>query len=511
MTMSGRRMWTLGLLLVAARSAGALRRREADKLEADLLATSDSEQGTEGWEACATEGDAVLRGGLVRFGWGFAWAEKELPAGAACTIGSFGADPAPNLRKVCECSGDGPDSRQSRTEMGVAWSRCADEGSDCACAGGTVRFGEGSRWLVATEAGSPKAGPVPCATGNFGGDPSPGAHKECWCMQGNSVPPKAKVAIVLLTRHAADLKTWLRYHLDYMGVDRVFMEVEDSPELSATLAAAPPAWRSKITTWWATPPPKGQDRRPADDYETLQKRQVAAMTAAKRQCEVEGIDWLLHIDDDELLYTPQHRPLGSVLAAMPIEFNQAYIPNVEAVYPSADTESCFKDAVEFNVNRYKFAAYANGKAAVRVADTQAHPAGPHQWRDANNEEPPSIHLDAEPFGPPLMVVHFESCPFARWEDKFYELGNTDEEKVSHIPFPFYRESIEKMQQCRVESQGDALLQATSRHNHAYSLDPDCSEPALKQFWSQWKTEANPKLRKTDLMPLQIPWSMFASG
>lgn len=504
-------MWRLGLLLVAARSVGALSVKDSGKLEVDQ-AESDS-SGDEGWEPCGNEGEAVQRGGTVRFGWGFSWVEKELPAGAACSIGVFGEDPSPGLRKVCQCSGDA-DGGQRRTEMGVTWNRCADEGADCKCDGGTVRFGEGARWLVATEVNASTAGPVPCATQVFGGDPSPGSTKECWCMEGTKVPAKAKVAMVLLTRHPADIKTWLQYHLDYMGVDRIFLSVEDTPQLKEVLEAAPPSWKSKVTAWYQAPALQGEDQRPTDDYETLQARQVKAMAMAKKQCEAEGIDWLLHIDDDELLYTPQHRAVGSVLAAMPAEFNQAYIPNVEAVYPSADTKSCFREAAEFNVNRYKFAAYANGKAAVRVADTEAHPAGPHQWRDANNEEPPSIHLDAEPFGPPLMVVHFESCPFTRWEDKFYELGNTDQEKVSHIPFPFYRSSIARMQQCRAEGPVSFVQESEVRRSgeHAYkSQEPDCSESSLKQFWAQWKTEENPRLRKNDLMPLQIPWSLFASG
>ena len=75
---------------------------------------------------------------------------------------------------------------------------------------------------------------------------------------------------------------------------------------------------------------------------------------------------------------------------------------------------------------------------------EAYPAGPHQWRNAKNQELPSVHLDQaccvfvgfvtldvrrsradqvpgfvllqEPFGPALMVIHYESCPFSRWQD-----------------------------------------------------------------------------------------------
>lgn len=104
--------------------------------------------------------------------------------------------------------------------------------------------------------------------------------------------------------------------------------------------------------------------------------------------------------------------------------------------------------------------------------SQVRPAGPHLWRDGLNQDLQSVHMDQdfclkfrylfvtkkrrklvpvlqlnislvpslsesskldvphifqgdkgsredelkEPFGPPIMVVHYESCPFSRWQD-----------------------------------------------------------------------------------------------
>jgi len=299
----------------------------------------------------------------------------------------------------------------------------------------------------------------------------------------------------MLSRHPPDLRLWLEYHLSYMGVEHVFMQVEDTPEFNATWKALHPSRQRRVTVWPAAAA-AGTDKRPADDYETLQKRQVRAMSRAKEASARMGIQWLVHIDDDELLYAPLHRHVGDILAAMPRGYDQAYIPNSEAVYPSVDTQSCFAQTTEMNVNAFKFASYANGKAAVRVTDAAAVPAGPHQWRDLDGAELPSIHLDSQPFGAPLMVVHFESCPFSRWEDKYWELGNTPAWKVNRIPFRFYRESIEKMQTCKVGVSQQA---------------PACSEEALRSFWSSWKTEANPSLQRQDLMPIRIPWSQIAAS
>eukprot|EP00439_Symbiodinium_sp_Y106_P070664 s699_g12.t1 len=173
--------------------------------------------------------------------------------------------------------------------------------------------------------------------------------------------------------------------------------------------------------------------------------------------------------------------------------SMAYLPNVEAVYTSPEVKNCFAQTDKVNLNRYTFQSYANGKSAVRVAASEAYPAGPHQWRNAKNQELPSVHLDQEPFGPALMVIHYESCPFSRWQDKFWELGNTSPDKISQIPFQFYRESISRMQTCR-----------SSGPQHSLSL-LGCDEGSLMQLWSEWKTAANPSLKSEDLMPIHIPW------
>jgi len=354
-------------------------------------------------------------------------------------------------------------------------------------------------------------------------DPDEGQAKECWCeelsksqqqqqqqhqqhqqqqeQQQQRQQPQSllsqekssnRVAVVLLSRRPPDLKLWLMYHIGYMSVDHVFLQVEDSPLFNQTWSSLSPSLRSHITVW-RTPGRSDSDPRPLDDYETLQRRQLSAMARARDAAVALGIAWLIHIDDDELLYAPMHRPLFELFGALPSTVDQAFIPNVEAVYPSVAVQNCFAETKEVNMNPYTFASYANGKSAVRLTDGagEVAPAGPHMWRYQAGDQLPSLHLDHEPFGAPLMVVHFESCPFNRWESKFWELGNTSPGKVQSIPFPFYRESLERMQSCSGEA-----------HN-----DPDsiCSEHSLQSFWAQWKTPANPSLAKKDLMPLNIPW------
>mmetsp|Transcript_132022 Transcript_132022/g.240068 ORF Transcript_132022/g.240068 Transcript_132022/m.240068 type:complete len:525 (+) Transcript_132022:117-1691(+) len=512
------RLWALVMSLCTGSFSGALRlgdRKAELQHAASNALLSKSAAGTKAWRPCGSEGGVIEEEGLVRFGWGLSWTQATVPRGASCALATFGSDPAPNIRKVCECTDDitmprsnlqGSSSLQA-DDLGVRWARCADEGDNCECSTGFVRFGTGARWLVSERADQKAAASgLLCSAQSFGGaDPAPGNTKECWCeMSPDSGTAKAavrkpardRVAMVMLSRRPPDLKTWLQYHLNYMGVDHVFMDVEDTPHFDEAWRSLSKDMQQRVTVWKATPV-SAIDKRPSDDYTTLQNRQLTAMRRAREISSDMKIDWLLHIDDDELLYTPLHRTVGEVLAQVPTGFDQAYLPNVEAVYESADVHSCFTETTKVNMNRYAFVSYANGKAAVRVSAEDAVPAGPHQWRTSFGLELSSIHMDRERFGSPLIVVHFESCPFTRWEDKFWELGNTSPEKIAGIPFRFYRESIETMKRCRTA---------------AGQLDtPECSEAALKTFWSQWKTKANPEIGAADVMPIAIPWAKITAS
>jgi len=469
------------------------------------------------WEPCAAEGALVKAAGAVRFGWDEAWTEATLPANSPCSVATFGGvDPAPGVKKACQCITAAP-ADGSLDELGIVWTPCAKEGKDCTCDSGRVRFGSGNRW-VASEEGT-AAGRLPCNAASFGGlDPSVGMRKECWCSRPQAQAlPKAKVALVLLSRRPPDLAEWLRYHIGYMGVDHVFIQIEDSPELrddGPVWHSLPQSYWSKISVWRTPAPgPAFADQRPANDYDTLQTRQMKTMSRARAESKALGIDWLLHIDDDELLYAPVRRPAGEILAALLQTVNQVYLPNVEAVYESAGVKNCFAETSKINMNRYKFVSYANGKAAARVNskdaaghDVELYPAGPHQWRLASSGvEPDSVHFDQEPFGPPLMVVHFESCPMIRWEDKFWELGNTAPERRDKIPFKFYRESIKRMQRC--------VKDGATFVNGAMSASPfpECSQQAMSSFWSAWKTKADTDLTPQDFMPIQIPWASIMAG
>lgn len=504
------------LIAVYISVASARLQSASARFQGRLRSARQAEEAGWTWRSCGAEGDILSDpGARTRFGWGTAWAESSGPlrqTGALCAASSFGGvDPAPGIAKVCECGAPAGDAEATREELGVSWRRCASEGNPCECgAGHEVRFGAGGRWVAEAVGG----GSVACTSASFAGaDPAPGAVKECWCGKQDEPTKSVPVAIVTLSRRPSDLRSWLSYHLDYARVDHIFLHIEDTPGFDKLWESVPLTQRQKVTLWRDEPPmatpavslSAGVEKRPADDYETLQARQLKVMRRARQQADEMKLDWLLHIDDDELLYSPTHRPVGELLARLSDEVSQAFVPNVEAVYQTADVRSCFTEVAKANMNPYTFVSYANGKAAVRV-DTDVEPAGPHEWRGADGLMLPAVHLDQEPFGAPLLVLHFESCPVERWEEKFWELGNTSPEKIRKIPFGFYRESISTMERCGRWRPGAVEQQAASLP----PPPPDCTQDALRHLWATYKTTSNPKYRPQDLMPIQIPWDKILS-
>mmetsp|Transcript_15480 Transcript_15480/g.35381 ORF Transcript_15480/g.35381 Transcript_15480/m.35381 type:complete len:513 (+) Transcript_15480:100-1638(+) len=492
--------WLLAVALIGVQQAVALNLR---------LST---------WEPCGQEdhqivGIPVGQSRLVRFGWGETWTQASLADGAICDAAAFaGVDPLPHVQKACEClrSSTAAQAQVSeRVELDLHWRDCAAEGESCTCSSGLVRFGSDTRWAYRRgDDGKEAETQVPCSSSSFPGeDPAPNTPKRCWCAGQHAKQAEVKVGVVLLSRRPADLGTWLQYHIRYMGVEHVFMQVEDTPEFNATWAALSPALHEHVTVWYAAEDGFGGDHRPFNDYESLQQRQEDAMMRAKELSQHMGLQWLFHIDDDELLYTPLHRRVGDILAAIPSSDDQVYVPNVEAVYESPDVQHCFEQTAAVNMNAYKFSSYANGKAAVRVTTADTVAAGPHQWRDSFGQELPSFHLDSLPFGPPLILVHYESCPFTRWEEKFWELGNTIPARIEAIPFPFYRESIKRMQHCRGLGHGLAALLEGRIHKKRAQLpdEAECSVESLRELWSSYKSKANTALTREDLMTLAIPW------
>lgn len=233
----------------------------------------------------------------------------------------------------------------------------------------------------------------------------------------SQVPDRAtnRVAIVSMMRRPKDIDEWLEYHRS-IGIIRFYIRLEDSEELEEYLIG-----QNDITL----EPGKSTGK---DEYKEIQTRQCTMVDNALKKAREDGMDWLIHIDSDELLD-------GDIdeLAKLSEKVRTIVMNNKEAVYKDIPRENdmCFnaarfKDCTDSSTG---CVSYVNGKAGGRVGpDVSCF--GPHRFR--------SNRTDAEEKTINMTVLHFESCDFNTYKQKFKQIAK---DPKSDIPFPYYNESV----------------------------------------------------------------------
>ena len=99
---------------------------------------------------------------------------------------------------------------------------------------------------------------------------------------------KLKVGIVSMMRRPKDIDDWLEYHRA-MGIMRFYIRLEDSEELEEYLDG-----QADITLEVGKSTGK-------DEYKEIQTRQCKMVDDALKKAQEDKMDWLIHIDSDELL------------------------------------------------------------------------------------------------------------------------------------------------------------------------------------------------------------------
>jgi hypothetical protein len=226
---------------------------------------------------------------------------------------------------------------------------------------------------------------------------------------------KLKVAVVSMMRRPKDIDQWLEYHRAF-GIVRFYIRLEDSEDLEEYLGN-----QNDITLDLGKSTGK-------DEYKEIQIRQCRMVDLALKKAEEDGIDWLIHIDCDELLD-------GDIkeLQKLSEKVRTIIMNNKEAVYKDIPRENdlCFKAASFRDCASASSGcvSYVNGKAGGRVAE-DVHCHGPHRFR--------SDRVDAEEKLVNITILHFESCDFNTYKQKFKHVAK---EPKSDIPFPYYNDSV----------------------------------------------------------------------
>lgn len=222
------------------------------------------------------------------------------------------------------------------------------------------------------------------------------------------------IAICSMIRNPFNFNWWLDYHLN-IGVDYIFLEVEDTPELKTITDKYP----NVITNYKS-------DVNRKNNYLTLIDRQKIFVEGIKSKLIDLDIKWIIHIDSDELVCCSGE--LKKLLDEVPDNYQTVRFTNYEAVYDSDTLENVFLETSKFRYGQYRI-SYKNGKSAGRVND-ELKVKSPHKFF-GNRLYYPEIKIS---------ILHYESANFDNWYTKFNQ--DFDQDKFEEIPFEFYKKSID---------------------------------------------------------------------
>jgi len=153
----------------------------------------------------------------------------------------------------------------------------------------------------------------------------------------------------------------------------------------------------------------------------------------------EGIDWLLHVDIDELFFLKDNDLEGHLKLLADTGKEAAVYYNYEAVPSAFEIEDYFKQVRDFkkpikllqhqNISRRGvwpkgrryFNFYVNGKSMTRVLPG-VYPLGAHRWAHAEHTLNKVVC-----FNP--CVLHFAVCGYRYFEQKYRHRGNFSDIRI----------------------------------------------------------------------------------
>jgi len=155
-------------------------------------------------------------------------------------------------------------------------------------------------------------------------------------------------------------------------------------------------------------------------------------------CNKEGIEWLIHLDIDELLYPANRQVLVSNLAE---PNGHVTMPNHE-VCPQWHSDNPFRRCNYFKLNgKLQFNLYANGKTAVRCRPAVF-------VRDAHSF---AGYIGKRVISSDMVILHYACATYDRWLTKYATLGDFPDfwwdNPQNRITLPFHLKSRDIYKQC----------------------------------------------------------------
>jgi hypothetical protein len=249
----------------------------------------------------------------------------------------------------------------------------------------------------------------------------------------SATAPASTVAIASVMYNPVDLSAWMAHHRA-LGVRRFYVRLEDSPGHVEYMRSS-----NDVLLELGT-----RDRENGNYFSIMDRQKRFVDLAIEHSIASGDVDFVFNIDADELL-------IGDLktLDRLPEKVKCVHLKNAEAVYDGTE-EGCF-DTKRFRMCSIdsRCRSYINGKGGGRAVAGVAQ-SGPHYFSFEGATRGP--HQRTLRFSD-LGVLHFDSCSFASWSQKFINMakdnvvgggkggggggggGNT-------IPFRFYNDSIQ---------------------------------------------------------------------
>lgn len=252
---------------------------------------------------------------------------------------------------------------------------------------------------------------------------------------------KGQAAIVTTLRNAgAVLDSFIAYHLA-IGFARIYLFFDDSedpnlPRLAAHPSVTAIAHDAQLRQRWSRLPHYAEQALFIDSE--VMARQVLNTELAMEMAREQGLSWLLHIDSDELFFSPA-QPAGEHfrrLEDQPVE-TMLYL-NYEAFPERDDIGDFFREVDLFKVppelnrqpitpallrmvqttpqlNPNFFHFYGAGKSAVRLSAPGMQPKGVHSFVRPEGKYERTESAQA-------FVLHYACCGFEAFWTKYVALG-----------------------------------------------------------------------------------------
>ncbi len=273
-----------------------------------------------------------------------------------------------------------------------------------------------------------------------------------------------KIGIVTTVKKPHFINDFIKYHIK-IGFAKIYIVLDDPNEILLIEEFKDKDEKIKIfkndDDWKLSLEQFDYYKTHLNNYDNeVMSRQILNFVNVREYAKSDNIDWLLHIDCDELFY-PQNYTLIEL-------FNNNYdiisFRNYEMLPENDSYSNCFREGKLFKTNTKKFIAYVNGKSALKV-NSLANITGVHGFTGG-----------VEYNSPNGKILHYPSCNFDEYLTKYKILGNFNDKwwgKVA-IPIKFHTESRDLINSCE-ETEEECINKIRKYYNDKHILNNKFNE------------------------------------